>query len=241
MATLELDLEQGAVQVRTPDEFLAMPEDYQEVAKRQMLVHTEGELSGADDYIQVFYGLAPTAEEQQVCCERAVEELNHYKIGSSVLAGIGVDTSYMEQQELQDRELFAEAELHRITTWAERGVFSFVGEDAVMEHLLEMAQSSYHPWAESFRTIIADEKVHIGHGARIVRGLLQSEEGREQVQAALDKLWPQFVALFGHPESERSRLSVKYGLRKRSNRQARDEWMQRMVPKLAGLGLTVPS
>jgi ring-1,2-phenylacetyl-CoA epoxidase subunit PaaA len=43
------------VVVRTPDDFMAMPEDYCEVALRQMLVNTEGELSGGDDYVQVFF------------------------------------------------------------------------------------------------------------------------------------------------------------------------------------------
>jgi len=43
------------VVVRTPDDFMAMPEDYCEVALLQMLVNTEGELSGGDDYVQVFF------------------------------------------------------------------------------------------------------------------------------------------------------------------------------------------
>jgi ring-1,2-phenylacetyl-CoA epoxidase subunit PaaA len=81
------------VVVRTPDEFMAMPEDYCEVALRQMLVNTEGELSGGDDYVQVFLPLAPNAEERQVYAERAVEEYDHYNLGKNVLAKIGVDTT----------------------------------------------------------------------------------------------------------------------------------------------------
>jgi ring-1,2-phenylacetyl-CoA epoxidase subunit PaaA len=233
--------EADEVVVRTPEEFHAMPEDYREVAVRQMRVHTEGELSGADDYIEVFFPLAPNADERQVCCERAVEEFNHYKIGAAVLAGVGVDTTEMESQALTDRGLFASPELHRITTWAERGVFSFLGEDAVMDHLLEMQQSSYRPWAESFASIIRDERVHIGHGARIVRNLLLTDDGRDQVQAAVDRLWPQFIALFGHPASRRSKLAVRWGLRQRTNGEALDAWVGRTVPRLDRLGLTVPA
>jgi ring-1,2-phenylacetyl-CoA epoxidase subunit PaaA len=70
--------------VRTPDDFLAMSDEYQEVARRQMLVHAEGEFSGADDYIHVFYALVPNAQEQQVRCESAAEEFNHYKIVGDV-------------------------------------------------------------------------------------------------------------------------------------------------------------
>ena len=53
---------------------------------------------------------------------------------------------------------------------------------------------SYKPWAEAVRTIILDERVHIAHGARVCRNLAATEEeGREQLQAAVDRLWPVFT------------------------------------------------
>ncbi|MGW3626424.1 Phenylacetic acid catabolic protein [Streptomyces sp. NPDC000880] len=217
-----------------------MPEEYREIAIRGMIVNTEGELSGGDDYIQVFLPLAPDAEERQVCAERAVEEYDHYKIGKAVLAGVGVDTSYMEAQPLSERDLFAGHEFHTCTTWAERGIFSYIGEETAMVMISEFAQSSYKPWADAVRTIILDEKVHIAHGARVCRNLAQTDEGREQLQNALDRLWPGFVRIFGSPRSERSRLAVRFGLRKTTNGQACDLWRAKVAPRIKNLGLNVP-
>ncbi|MGH3840422.1 MAG: Phenylacetic acid catabolic protein [Pseudonocardiaceae bacterium] len=228
------------VVVRTPDEFLAMPEDYREVALRQMLVNTEGELSGGDDYVQVFLPLAPNAEERQVCAERAVEEYDHYKLGKNVLAKIGVDTTHMETQTLAERTLFADQTLHTCTTWAERGIFSYIGEEAVMVMLREFANSSYKPWAEAVRTIILDEKIHIAHGARVCRNFAQSNDGRDRLQQALDRLWPTFVRVFGSRRSERAKLAVRFGLRKTTNGQASDLWRTGMRPRIERLGLRVP-
>jgi ring-1,2-phenylacetyl-CoA epoxidase subunit PaaA len=229
-----------AVVVRTPDEFARMPEDYREVALRQILVNTEGELSGADDYIQVFYPLAPDAEEAQVCAERAVEEFDHYKRGSRVLADLGVDTSYLERQKLTERTLFAGHELHTCTTWAERGVFSYFGEETAMLMLQEFAHSSYRPWADAVRTIILDEKIHIAHGARVCRNLAVTEEGRAELQQALERLWPAFERVFGSRRSERAKLAVRFGLRQTTNGEAYDQWRARMAPRVANLGLRVP-
>ncbi|MFE0703342.1 Phenylacetic acid catabolic protein [Streptomyces sp. NPDC058872] len=229
-----------AVVVRTPEEFLAMPEDYREIAVRGMIVNTEGELSGADDYIQVFLPLAPNAEERQVCAERAVEEYDHYKIGKRILADIGVDTGYMEQQRLADRDLFAGHEFHTCTTWAERGIFSYIGEETAMVMISEFAQSSYKPWAEAVRTIVLDEKVHIAHGARVCRNLARTEEGREALQQGLDRLWPGFVRIFGSARSERSKLAVRFGLRQTTNGEARDVWRAKVTPRIENLGLKVP-
>ncbi|BCJ50038.1 hypothetical protein Asp14428_15130 [Actinoplanes sp. NBRC 14428] len=229
-----------AVVVRTPDEFLRMPEEYREVALRQIMVNTEGELSGADDYIQVFYPLAPNAEEAMVCAERAVEEFDHYKKGSKVLADLGIDTGYMEKQKLTERQLFSATELHQCTTWAERGIFSYVGEETAMVMLEEFAQGSYKPWADAVRTIILDEKIHIGHGARVCRNLAITEEGRESLQQALDRLWPTFLGIFGSRRSERAKLAVRFGLRKTTNGEAADLWRERVTPRIEKLGLTVP-
>jgi ring-1,2-phenylacetyl-CoA epoxidase subunit PaaA len=233
-------LDGEAVVVRTPDEFLAMPEEYREIALRQIMVNTEGELSGGDDYIQVFLPLAPNAEERQVCAERAVEEYDHYKLGKAVLANIGVDTGYMETQTLAERTMFADQTLHTCTTWAERGIFSYIGEETAMVMISEFAESSYKPWAEAVRTIILDEKVHIAHGARVCRNLAQTEEGREELQQALDRLWPTFVKIFGSPRSERARLAVKFGLRKTTNGEACDLWREKVTPRIQKLGLTLP-
>ncbi|MFI1831679.1 Phenylacetic acid catabolic protein [Streptomyces olivaceoviridis] len=228
------------VVVRTPEEFLAMPEDYREIAIRGMIVNTEGELSGGDDYVQVFLPLAPNAEERQVCAERAVEEYDHYKIGKRVLGDIGIDTAYMEKQTLAERKLFAGHEFHECTTWAERGIFSYIGEETAMVMISEFAQSSYKPWAEAVRTIILDEKVHIAHGARVCRNLAATDEGREELQQALDRLWPGFERIFGSSRSERSRMAVRYGLRQTTNGQARDIWREKVTPRIKNLGLRVP-
>ncbi|GGR38324.1 ferritin-like fold-containing protein [Streptomyces netropsis] len=228
------------VVVRTPEEFLAMPDEYREIALKQMTVNTEGELSGGDDYVQVFLPLAPTAEERQVCAERAVEEYDHYKIGKRVLASVGVDTTYMERQTLAERNLFADQTLHTCTTWAERGIFSYIGEETAMIMIKEFSESSFKPWAEAVRTIILDEKIHIAHGARVCRGLAASEEGREQLQTALDRLWPTFVKIFGSPRSERAKLAVRFGLRRTTNGEACDLWRQRVIPRVKHLGLAVP-
>lgn len=226
--------------VRTPEEFFRAPKDYQKMLISQIKINTEGELSGGDDYTMVFLPLAPDAEERQVCAERAAEEYDHYKIGKRILADIGIDTTYMESQGLEDRLLFADQGLHNCTTWAERGIFSYIGEEAALLMIREFSVGSYRPWAEAVRTIILDEKIHVAHGARVCRNLALTEEGREQLQAALDRLWPVFIGVFGNPNSSRARLAVRYGLRKTTNAEARDQWIEIVSRRAIALGLRVP-
>lgn len=231
----------GTHQVKTPEEFSKMPIEYRELATRLMLVHTEGELTGADDYTQVFYNLAPNAYEKLVCCERAAEEIIHYQLSSEVLSDIGVDTSYMLKQNFLERPYYSNELVHGVKNWMERGIFSFLGEAAVLEHLFELQECSYLPFAKIFtKQIIKDEYVHVAHGYRIIRDACSKPESREEVQESLNRLWPHILGLFGHNDSKRSREYIRWGLRKTTNGELRQYYILKMVPRLASMGLSVP-
>ena len=231
----------GPNAVKTPEDFRNMPAEYQQLATRLMLVHTEGELTGADDYTQLFYHLAPNAFEKFVCCERAAEEVNHYMLSAEVLNGIGVDTSHMLGQHFMERPYYPNELVRGIKTWMERGIFSFIGEAVVLEHLLEFQYSSYQPFSEIFvRQIIKDEHTHVAHGYRITKDACATEQGRAEAQAALNRLWPHLLDLFGRSDSKRSRLYVKWGLRQTTNGELRRRFMKKVIPRRSAMKLVVP-
>lgn len=235
-----LDHSNDNFSVENPEQFQKMPEEYKSLVIRQMMVHTEGELSGADDYIELFYPMTNDPYEKQICCDRAKEEIEHYTLGSKVLKDIGIDTAYMLDQKLEDRELFGTEAVKEINNWAERGLFSYLGESAVLEMLKEMAESSYRPIAEMCVPVIKDEHVHVAHGYRIVRSMCATEEGKKEVQSALQRMWPVTLDMFGKSDSSRSKLYLKWKLRQKSNEEARNDFIGMMAPKLEGLGLAVP-
>lgn len=227
--------------VNSPEDFRNMPEEYQQLATHLMLVHTEGELTGADDYTQIFYNLAPNAYEKLICCERAAEEVQHYQLSAAVLADLGVDTQAMLQQNFLERPYYANELVRGVKTWMERGIFSFLGEAVVLDHLMEFQDSSYRPFSEIFvKQIIKDEHVHVAHGYRIVREACASETGRHEAQTALNRLWPHILDLFGRDDSKRSKLYLKWGLRKTSNAELRKKFVRKTLPRLAAMQLVVP-
>ena len=232
----------GIHAVKTPEDFRNMPEEYQQLATHLMLVHTEGELTGADDYTQIFYNLAPNAYEKHVCCDRAGEEIQHYQLSAAVLADLGMDTSAMLEQNFLNRPYYANELVRGVRNWMERGIFSFLGEAVVLEHLLEFQECSYQPFAEIFvKQIIKDEHVHVAHGYRIIREACSSDHSRVEAQAALDRLWPHILALFGRDNSERSRQYVKWGLRKTTNGELRKNFIRKTIPRLESMQLSVPN
>ena len=240
-AALASDVESGAkIFVEDPAEFAAMPSEYQDLVVRQMMVHTEGELSGADDYIDLFYPMTESAYEKKICCERGAEEMDHYRKGAAVLSAIGHETAFMIDTPLQERNLYATEAVKEIGSWVERGFFSFLGEAAVLEVLKEMAESSYKPIADMCPSVIDEERVHVAHGKRIIRDYCRTDEGRALAQAALLRWWPVALDTFGTSNSRRSQLYVKWRLRKYLNEEARRRFIELTAPKLTSLGLVIP-
>ncbi|HEX3850411.1 MAG TPA: Phenylacetic acid catabolic protein [Polyangiaceae bacterium] len=226
--------------VNGPAEFEKMPLEYQELVIHQMMVHTEGELSGADDYMDLFYPMTHSAYEKKTCCERGAEEMDHYRKGAKILNDLGRDTAFMIDTPLQERNLYATEAVKSIKSWVERGFFSFLGEAAVLEVLKEMLDSSYAPIADMCPSVIAEEKVHVAHGLRIIRDFCETDEGRREAQSALMRWWPIALDTFGRSSSRRSPRYVKWGLRKFTNEEARTRFIAVTMPKVERLGLTVP-
>jgi ring-1,2-phenylacetyl-CoA epoxidase subunit PaaA len=223
-----------------PEEFFRMPDEYKALLVHQMKVHTEGEATGADDYAKIFYHLTKDPYEKMLCCKLAAEEMNHHIMGVEVLKAIDVDVSYMAHLDMQDRKLFDTEIVKRIDTWTERGFFGFLSEAAAYAQIEEFAHSSYKPISEMAANILRDEKGHIAHGFRIIRDLCKTEEGKAEAQAALTRMWPATLDLFGRSDSKRSAAYVRWGLRRLRNGDARQRYAERTRPKLEKLGLHAP-
>lgn len=224
-----------------PEQLADMPDDYKELLLRQITVHAEGELSGADDYALLLYPIAPNSYEKKICLDRSVEELDHYQKSADILASMDVDVSHMLGQKLDERSLYATEAVQHIETWPERGLFAFLGEGAVVTILEEWLEHSYLPVRQMAPSVLAEERMHQAHGFRILRDYSYDIKGKPEVQKALDKWWGISLDLFGPSNSKRSPKLVEYGLRKKTNEQARQDYIKRMTPKLEGLGFTVPS
>ncbi len=226
--------------VKSPEDFVRMPDEYKELVLHQMRQHVEGELIGASDYLEIFYPLAPDAYEKRVCCERAAEELDHYMRGATVLAEIGFDAQYMLDQSISGRKFYKTEGVEVVDTWLKRGLFSFIGEAVVLSIIEEMAESSYARIADMTRQVLIDEHVHVAHGRRIVESIIR-RNGASAIQSEFEFAWAMSLDLFGKSDSTRSERYVEWGLRKYTNREARERFIRKMSPELQMLGFEVPA
>jgi 1,2-phenylacetyl-CoA epoxidase catalytic subunit len=114
--------------------------------------------------------------------------------------------------------------------------------DKVGEYQLEeMNASTFRPIEDHLPTILREEKGHITYGFQQLEKLVQSgDEGREQAQAAVDKWYTVGLDMFGQSNSARTERYIEWGLKRRTNEDARRAYIAEVDPQIEALGLTLP-
>src|SRR5205814_10693672 len=86
-----------------------------------------------------------------------------------------------------------------------------------------------------------EEKGHVAYGEQQLQKLIESgTAGKEQAQAAISKWYGIGLDMFGKSGSSRTERYLEWGLKRRTNEEARRQYIAEMEPKIAALGLVVP-
>jgi ring-1,2-phenylacetyl-CoA epoxidase subunit PaaA len=182
---------------------------------------------------------APSKVDQLVVARTAAEEMDHYRKIARVAGDMGVDVSYVLSWPNQKRYL--EAFRGDITTWEDFAVFGFLVDRVGKYQLDEFEGGSYLPLDRAVRTMVPEEEGHIEFGT-VETGELAARGGeqKERVQRSVNYWYPKSLDMFGNSNSWRSERFRHWGLKRRTNSEAREEYMAEVNPLIEKMGLTIP-
>jgi ring-1,2-phenylacetyl-CoA epoxidase subunit PaaA len=217
----------------------AMPEEYQQLLGRVLTIQADCEIGGPHLYVRDMLLTAPTKVNQLIVARTAAEEMDHYR-KIAVLAGeIGVDTSFLLSIPSQKRYL--EAFRGLISSWEDFAVFGFLIDRVGRFQLEEFLDCSYLPLQRVLPEILKEEMGHVGFGTNQTADMaLKGGEQKEKIQRSIDFWYVKALDMFGRSDSERSNRYCHWGLKRRSNTQARREFQQEVEPLIQQMGLVVP-
>jgi 1,2-phenylacetyl-CoA epoxidase catalytic subunit len=123
--------------------------------------------------------------------------------------------------------------------WIDILMMSFLIDQGAYFLVEDFTQSSYAPWCKVAHQILEDEVGHPEFGAKFLEDQIR-KLGPERVQRALDKWWRVGLNMFGPPETRRTPLYLKLGLKYRTNEDRRQAFRAVTEPVIEKLGLRVP-
>jgi ring-1,2-phenylacetyl-CoA epoxidase subunit PaaA len=106
-----------------------------------------------------------------------------------------------------------------------------------------LTRTSFGPYARAMVRICKEESFHQRQGYEIMIGLSHgTPEQKEMAQDALNRFWWPSLMMFGpkDEESPNTEMSVKWKIKRKTNDELRQQFIDITIPQAEYLGLTVP-
>ena len=220
-------------------DFEKMDPEYQDLLRRVFTIQADCEIGGPHLYVEQMLPKAPTKLDQLIVARTAAEEVDHYRKFAALAGDIGADVSFVLKR--PNRERYLDAFRGLITTWEDYAVFGFLIDRVGRYQLEEFVGCSYAPVDRLMPDVIKEEGGHIDHGTvKTAELAAKGGEAKEKVQKCVDDWFVKALDMFGRSESRRSERYLAWGLKRRTNAQAREEYMREVSPLITAMGLQVP-
>jgi ring-1,2-phenylacetyl-CoA epoxidase subunit PaaA len=158
------------------------------------------------------------------------------------------ETLGTSREELVDAMLAGKAKYSSIfnyptLTWADIGTVGWLVDGAAIMNQIPLCRCSYGPYARAMIRVCKEESFHQRQGYEIMLTLCRgSDEQKAMAQDALDRWWWPVLMMFGPPDatSQHSDTSTKWKIKRFSNDELRQKFVDATVPQAQYLGLTIP-
>ena len=219
-----------------------MPAAYRKTLTRQISQHAHSEIVGMlpeGNWIT----RAPTLRRKAALLAKVQDECGH---GLYLYAA--AETLGSSREELVDAMLAGKAKYSSIfnyptLTWADIGTIGWLVDGAAIMNQIPLCRCSYGPYARAMIRVCKEESFHQRQGFEIMLTLCRgSEEQKAMAQNALDRWWWPVLMMFGPPDqvSQHSDTSTRWKIKRFSNDELRQKFVDATVPQAQFLGLTIP-
>jgi ring-1,2-phenylacetyl-CoA epoxidase subunit PaaA len=183
-------------------------------------------------------GLAPHPEDKVEYAAFWAEEVRHASYWWKILEGLGIKINQEFMSTPLPIYLFEMRDLSE--DWVEYAYFSFFGDRQGAYMGFEWVGCTYTPLAKIAERVWREEIGHAAFGYTLLRRACQTPEGRTAAEHYLPKWYAAGLDMFGSDSSKRQYDYIKWGLRKRSNKQMRDDFIVEVNDLLNKVGLPIP-
>ncbi|MBX7241279.1 MAG: 1,2-phenylacetyl-CoA epoxidase subunit A [Bacteroidia bacterium] len=219
-----------------------MPEAYRKTLIRQISQHAHSEIVGMlpeGNWIT----RAPSLRRKAVLLAKVQDEGGHGLYLYSAAETLGIDRDTLIHDLHSGKAKYSSIFNYPSLTWADMGAIGWLVDGAAIMNQVMLCRTSYGPYARAMVRICKEESFHQRQGYEIMLTLAQgSPEQKRMAQDALNRWWWPSLMMFGPPDSEstNSEASIKWKIKRMSNDELRQRFVDATVPQAELIGLKVP-
>ncbi|MCC6839882.1 MAG: 1,2-phenylacetyl-CoA epoxidase subunit A [Flavobacteriales bacterium] len=219
-----------------------MPAEYRQNLVRQISQHAHSEIVGMlpeGNWI----GRAPSLRRKAILLAKVQDEAGHGLYLYSAAETLGVGRDEMVSQLLSGKAKYSSIFNYPTLTWADIGAIGWLVDGAAIMNQVMLCRTSYGPYARAMVRICKEESFHQRQGYDILVTLSKgTPEQKAMAQDALNRWWWPSLMMFGpsDKDSPHSAQSMKWKIKRQSNDELRQTFIDRTVPQAEFIGLQVP-
>ena len=219
-----------------------MPEGYRKTLVRQIGQHAHSEIVGMlpeGNWIT----RAPSLRRKAALLAKVQDEGGHGLYLYSAAETLGVSRKQMTEELLSGKAKFSSIFSYPTLSWADIGAIGWLVDGAAIMNQIPLCRCSYGPYARAMIRVCKEESFHQRQGFEIMTVLAQgSAEQKEMAQDALNRFWWPALMMFGPHDSESSNgdQSMAWKIKRFTNDELRQKFVDATVPQAEYLGLTLP-
>ena len=219
-----------------------MPEKYRQTLIRQISQHAHSEIVGMlpeGNWIT----RAPSLKRKAILLAKVQDEAGHGLYLYSATETLGITREQTINDLHSGKAKYSSIFNYPTLTWADIGAIGWLVDGAAILNQVMLTRTSYGPYARAMVRICKEESFHQRQGFEILLVLSRgTKEQKEMCQDAINRWWWPSLMMFGPHDSEstHSDQSMKWKIKRKSNDELRQNFVDMIAEQAKVLGMTLP-
>ena len=219
-----------------------MPEKYRQTLIRQISQHAHSEVIGMQPEGN-WLTRAPSLRSKKILMAKIQDEAGHGLYLYCAAETLGVKREQFLEWLHEGKAKYSSVFNYPTLTWADIGAIGWLVDGAAIVNQVSLQGTSYGPYSRAMVKICMEESFHQRQGYEIMVTLANgTDEQKEMAQDALNRWWWPSIMMFGphDADSAHSNQSLKWKIKRESNDELRQKFIDKTVEQGHHIGLTFP-
>jgi len=221
-----------------------MPEAYRQTLIRQISQHAHSEIVGMlpeGNWVT----RAPSLKRKLQLMAKIQDEAGHGLYLYSAMETLGADRDEEIAKLHSGKAKYSSIFNYPTLNWADMGAVGWLVDGAAIVNQVVLQRTSYGPYARAMVRICKEESFHQRQGYEILLTMMRhgTQAQKDMVQDAINRLWWPALMMFGPSDdnSPNSAQSMAWKIKRQSNDELRQRFVDQTIPQLELLGCTAPA
>ena len=219
-----------------------MPEGYRKHLIRQISQHAHSEVIGMQPEGN-WITRAPSLRSKQILLAKIQDEGGHGLYLYSAAETLGISRVELIEQLHSGKAKYSNIFNYPALNWADIGAIGWLVDGAAIVNQVSLQRTSYGPYSRAMVRICKEESFHQRQGYEIMATMMKgTKDQQEMAQDAMNRWWWPALMMFGphDTDSPHSSDAVKWKIKRETNDELRQKFIDKTVQQAEIIGLTIP-